>query len=301
MCNDGLHTLFYSRPFAFFTNCLNLLYPYLVYILYTLAKIFIQKLNTMKRKIFITLALFCTILGATAQGFRPSVESLQYRVMYKWGLINKKAGTVTLKTHDFTDGFFKSTLVGRSAAWADKFYTVRDTLMGTIMTGSLQPVYYEKISHEGGDFKRDVIVYDRTTPGTVIGNCDRWRQKKKDKEVIHSTKLITGNDITLDMLSSFYYMRHIDYPSMHPGESVTTDIFSGQKKEILKITYINRQPLEVGKCTYDTYYIKFSFTSENGKTSSDDMYAWISTDSNRIPVMLLGNLPIGSIRCYYEP
>ncbi len=255
----------------------------------------------MKRTLFITLTLIASVICSVAQSYKPGIENLKYRVMYKWGLINKQAGTVTLSTHDFDDGLFKSTLVGRSAKWADKFYTVRDTLLGTIMADKLQPVYYEKISHEGGDFKRDIIVYDRTDPDVVKGNCDRWRKKKKDKEVIYSQKLITGTGITLDMLSSFYYMRHIDYPSMKPGQSVVTDIFSGHNKENLKITYIDRQTVEVGDRNYDTYYIKFSFTSNNGTKSSDDMFAWISTDSNRIPVMLLGNLPIGSIRCYYEP
>lgn len=254
----------------------------------------------MKRILFITLTLLCYLVPF-AQDYKPDVESLKYRVMYKWGLINKNAGTVTLDTHDFKDGFFKSTLVGRSAKWADKFYTLRDTLMGTIMVEKLQPVYYEMIAHEGGNFKRDVIVYDRSNPDEVIGNCDRWRKKKKDKEVIYSQKLITGTGVTLDMLSSFYYMRHVDYPNMQPGQSVVTDIFSGQKKERLRITYVNRQTVDVDGQSYDTYHIKFSFTTNNGVKSSDDMLAWISTDSNRIPIMLVGNLAIGSIRCYYEP
>ncbi|MDE7385732.1 MAG: DUF3108 domain-containing protein [Muribaculaceae bacterium] len=255
----------------------------------------------MKRLLFIA-TLLATLMTAaqTAPAYKPTVESLKYRVMYKWGLINKQAGTVTLTTHDFNDGYFKSTLVGRSATWADKFFTVRDTLMGTIMADRLEPVYYEKIAREGGDFKRDVIVYDRSTP-TITGDCQRWRQKKKSTEVIHSTVSITGTGVTLDMLSAFYYMRHLDYPSMKVGQTTTTNIFSGQKKEILKITYQGTRTVDVAGKNYNCYYISFSFTGDNGKKSSDDIFAWISTDCNRIPMMLLGNLTIGSIRCYYEP
>lgn len=255
----------------------------------------------MKRLLFI--AFLFTALAAAAQtapGYKPAVETLKYRVMYKWGLINKQAGTVTLSTHDFSDGYFKSTLIGRSATWADRFFTVRDTLMGTIMADKLEPVYYEKIAREGGDFKRDIITYDRTS-ASVTGDCQRWRLKKKSTETVHSTVSIVGTGVTLDMLSSFYYMRHIDYPSMKVGDSVTTNIFSGQKKEILKIVYKGKRSVEVAGETHDCYYISFSFTGDNGKKSSDDIFAWISTDSNRIPLMLLGNLSIGSIRCYYEP
>ena len=255
---------------------------------------------TMKKLLFITVAiLFC--LTIAAQSYKPSTESLKYSVNYKWGLISKQAGTVTLTTHDFKDGLFQSTLVGRSATWADKFYTVRDTLMGTMTTRTFEPVYYEKISHEGGDFKRDIIRYKRSQPDSVTGNCDRWRKRKKDTEVVYSQNLLIATGMTLDMLSSFYYMRQVDYPAMNPGESVTANIFSGSKKEVLKITYLKKEAVEIDNHNYDTYYIKFSFTSNGGKKSSDDMFAWISTDESRIPVMLLGNLPIGSIRCYYQP
>lgn len=253
------------------------------------------------KKLLTLLAVLLSVQFAVAQdAYKPSLEKLSYKVMYKWGIISKQAGTVTLETHTFTNGYFKSTLVGRSATWADKFYSVRDTLLGTIMQGSLEPVYYEKIAREGGEFKRDVIEYDRSTD-EIVGNCHRWRQKKKSDEIVHSTTSITGTGVTLDMLSSFYYMRHIDYPSMKPGESVTTNIFSGTKKEILKITYHGIKTVEVDDRNYRCYYIKFSFTSGNGKKSSDDMSAWISTDGKRIPMMLMGNLPVGSIRCYYMP
>lgn len=132
----------------------------------------------MKRLLFITL-LFISLAAVThaADPYIPSNETLHYRVMYKWGLINKKAGTVTLNTHSFKDGLFKSTLIGRSAKWADAFYSVRDTLLGTIMQDKLEPVYYEKIAREGGEFKRDVIVYDRSTD-SIQGDCRRWRQKR---------------------------------------------------------------------------------------------------------------------------
>ena len=254
----------------------------------------------MRKLLLLTISLLC-YAGLMAQSYKPTAESLKYSVNYKWGLISKQAGTVTLTTHDFKDGMFQSTLVGRSATWADKFYTVRDTLMGTIMARTMEPVYYEKISHEGGEFRRDIIRYDRSQADSVTGNCDRWRKRKKDKEVVYSQNLLKAPGITLDMLSSFYYMRQVDYPSMKPGESVTTNIFSGNQKEILKITFLKKETVEIGNTNYDTYYIKFSFTSKGGLKSSDDMFAWISTDESRIPVMLLGNLPIGSIRCYYQP
>ena len=38
----------------------------------------------------------------------------------------------------------------------------------------------------------------------------------------------------------------------------------------------------------------------NGKKSSDDMSAWISTDSRRIPLRIEGKLPVGKIHILYD-
>ncbi|MDE5573507.1 MAG: DUF3108 domain-containing protein, partial [Muribaculaceae bacterium] len=44
----------------------------------------------------------------------------------------------------------------------------------------------------------------------------------------------------------------------------------------------------------------FTFTSEkNGKVkTSDDLYAWISTDSNRMPLKMEGKLPVGTVKAF---
>ncbi|MBD5378807.1 MAG: DUF3108 domain-containing protein [Bacteroides sp.] len=251
----------------------------------------------MKTKIILSLMLTMLFLTANAQA--PRNESLAYDIMFKWGLINKNAGHVTLDTTMGNDGTFSSILVGRSAKWADKFYTLRDTLLGRVEIDGLKPVYYEKIAHEGGEFKRDIIKYQRSG-NTVSATCDRYKQKKAGQPIVYSQKLISAEGYTVDMLSSFYYMRYIDYSAMKPGESVTMNIFSGSRKEILKITYKGQESVSIDKADHNSYAITFSFTSEkNGKVkTSDDLYAWISTDSNRIPLKMEGKLPVGTVKAF---
>lgn len=219
--------------------------------------------------------------------------------MYKWGLINKQAGSVTIDTRSSGDGFFTSELTGRSASWADHLYSVRDTLRGRIDARTYEPVFYEKIAREDGDYKHDHITYQRHGK-EVTGQCHRIQRRKKDTKdtEIHTTLHASG--MTVDILSAFYYMRHLDYAKMQPGESVRATIFSGKKKETLRITYHGLQSIELGRKAVETYYITFTFTGDEGKKSSDDMFAWISTDSRRVPLKMKGNLPIGSIQCFLE-
>lgn len=252
----------------------------------------------MKRLIFSFLLFISIALCVCAAS--PHAETLHYKVMYKWGLINKQAGLVTITTS--VDG---STLKGRlaasSASWADKFYKVRDTLNGTMNAKTFMPSHYEKISHEGGEYKRDIINYNRTG-NHVAAECRRWRQKKEDKPIDYSTITHTADGFYLDMMSTFYYMRYLDYNDMKKGATRSMTIFSGKRKELLTLRYDGIEDIEGDdNKTHRCYAITFTFTSTKGgkQKTSDDMQAWISADNARIPILLVGKLPVGAIKCYY--
>lgn len=227
-------------------------------------------------------------------------ESLSYKVMYKWGLINKKAGTVTLTLKNSGDEY-RTKLVAASEPWADKFYKVRDTLNGRILKKGFRPLFYEKIAHEGGDYKHDAVQFGYNDAGgtlEVSGKCIR-REYKKGKMKRNERRELSAVGTTVDMLSAYYYMRSLPYEKWTAGHTETMTIFSGKRKEILAIKYLGISDVEVDKKKTPVYHIVFIFTSDSGKKTSDNMDAWISADSRRIPLKLEGHLPVGKVQCYY--
>ncbi len=252
------------------------------------------------RLLWIVAALFYVgAITANAETWQVPKETLTYDVMYKWGLINKKAGSVAITTSIPASGErFHSRLTGATAPWADKFYKVRDTLRGTIDSRSFLPYRYEKVAYEGGDFNHDELAFSHsgnTTKATVIHR----RKRKKDTEVSTTSKELQAVGPTLDMLSSFYYMRHLDYASMKAGQTVRLNVFSGSQKEVLTIHFDGVEEVKIGKKKYPSYHITFTFTSGSGKKTSDNMDAWLSTTSAKIPLLLEGKLPVGKVRCFY--
>lgn len=239
--------------------------------------------------------------AAASDKAQAGPETLNYKVMYKWGLINKQAGTVRITCRKAsTAGKLDVTLTAASAKWADRFYKLRDTLRGTLDARTFIPARYEKISHEGGEYKRDLITYIRQG-SSVTAHCDRWRQKSEKKAVTYSTVNHTATGFYVDMVSAFYYMRYMDFGDMDKGDAKWMTIFSGKHKEKLTIRYDGMENVEYDGNKYRCYAITFTFTStKNGKEkTSDDLHAWITADSRRIPVMMVGSLPVGSVRCYY--
>lgn len=249
----------------------------------------------MKHKIIaILVTFFLAQINVSAITFGD--ETLRYKVMFKWGIINSQAGNATLSLKD--DGSnYKAMLVAASEPWADRIYKVRDTLLSTMEKGSMLPLRYEKIAHEDGKYGHDAIDYSRTG-NQVTGYCTRFK-RKKDNKISTDSITLQANGITVDMLSVYYYLRAMDFKSMSPGESVTINIFSGKRKELLRLKYHGNETVKVDKTPYQCYRVSFTFTSDGKSKTSDDMEAWISIDSQRIPVKLEGKLPVGKIRCLY--
>lgn len=237
------------------------------------------------------------VLGATlAMAVNFNNESLKYKVEYKWGLVNKTAGYVTVSLKNRSDRYVCN-LAAHSAPWADKFYKVRDTLYCEVLKNGFLPVIYEKRSHEGGDHKLDVVKYSRSG-GTTTGTCIRkvWEE---DKLVKDEQRVLTATGTVVDMMSVFYYMRNLPYETWTKGKVHQLNIFSGKRKELLTITYQGIEDVKCDNKVYNCYHIKFKFTSDGKKKTSDDMDAWINTSGRRLPVRLEGALPIGKIRCFY--
>lgn len=221
-------------------------------------------------------------------------ETITYKVMYKWGLINKRAGTVNVSLKNEGDNY-ECLLTARTEPWADGMYKVRDTLTCTIAREGFKPILYIKNSHEGPEYEYNVVSYFRQG-STTKANVSTYRTKK-GKVKRDEQKVLEGEGVTLDMFSAYYYMRSLPFDQWQPGHSLSLNVFSGRKKELLTIKYHGTEQIELDGKLYDCYSITFLFTSDGKKKSSDDMEAWITTDAARLPVKLEGKLPIGSIRC----
>lgn len=259
----------------------------------------IIKLEKMKRiKLLITLLiLFLGISTVKASEFQN--ETLKYVISYKWGLIHKDAGTATLSLRN-TGDHYDIKLTGMTKPWADNFFQVRDTLSGRVKKEGFKPLHYTKVAHEDGKYSRDDIAYSYS--GNTVGGAAKRVKINKKGERTESQKNFTASGETFDMLSVFYFLRTINYETLTSGKVVKATMFSGSKVEKLTIRCVGKEMLKLrNKSKREAYHIKFKFTTEGQKKSSDDIDAWISTDGNHIPLQVVGSLPVGQVKCYYMP
>lgn len=244
--------------------------------------------------ISLTITLFSSINILAAD---LSSENLTYNVMFKWGLINKKAGEarVMLRTIPGTDNF-RATIVAASEPWADRIYILRDTLYTEMSRESFIPSRYERIAHENGRYEHDIIDFTRIDD-TFTAECIHRVRRKNETVISEYMTNLEATGMTVDFVSAFYYLRELDFPTMLPGHAVTINIFSGRRKELLRFSFRGVESVKVGERRQNAYKVEFTFTSDGKKKTSDPITAWISTDSRRVPLLIEGKLPIGKVRC----
>ena len=246
----------------------------------------------MKRVLYAVLLAVAMVLPQQMLARDFSNETLNYEIVYHWGMIWKHAADATLSIRKTSDGYF-SQLSGKTRSWADKVYPVRDTLKCT-MDKNLRPLRYEKLTHEKDYYARDVIKFSYNYSHTNA-HCTRYRKSG-------TTSIdLSAKAQAYDMLSVFYMLRNLDYDELTRNKNYTTVVFSGKLKEYLTINYKGVEPIKMRDGSKrQAHRISFKFTPKGGKQSSDDINVWMSTDASRIPLLLVGKLPVGEVKCYYK-
>lgn len=240
--------------------------------------------------IFILLLAFNAICFATP-------EKLHYIVTYKWGLIQKDAGEVEITRIPKGDNY-ELKLTAKTKPWADRIYKLRDTLISTTSKEHYRPYQYTYIAHEKNKYRRDDIKFIYSG-NSVKGESVKYREDKNGN-VNQSSHHLEGTIPTYDMLSVYFFLRDLDYSNMKPGEKLNATIFSGSKEENLEVRCEGKEKIQLrDKSEHEAWHILFKFTQKGGKKSSDDINCWVSTAPSHIPLLIIGNLPIGQVRVNY--
>ena len=245
----------------------------------------------MKRLLTTVLLVVAMVLPQQVMGRDYNNETLNYEIVYHWGMIWKHAADATLSIHKSGNGY-KAQLTGKTRSWADKVYPVRDTLKCTL-NSELKRLVYENLTHEKDYYARDVVKFSYNYSHTNA-HCTRYRKSGT------TTIDLSAKSQAYDMLSVFYMLRNLNYDELARNKNYTTVIFSGKEKEYLTINYKGVESIKMRDGSKrQAHCITFRFTQKGGKQSSDNISVWMATDDSRIPLLLVGKLPVGEVKCYY--
>jgi hypothetical protein len=221
-------------------------------------------------------------------------EILNYEVFYNWGFIWLNAGYVEFKVKE---GEFRNRPVYHFDAYGatyksyDWIFKVRDSYQSFLDKESLKPLWFRSQTYEGGYETDNKYYFD---PGK---NMAYLFTKNSDRPIQKDTLRMPS--CTFDVLSLIYYSRNLDFSRKKPGDSIPVIVILDTSVYNLYIRYLGKEILESRdgkkyKC------IKFSALLVEGTIfkGGEDLFAWVTDDKNRIPILVEAKILVGSVKAY---
>lgn len=255
-------------------------------------------------KKILALILCCIIFGSIqinaqckiANKYFDSGETLEMDLYIKYGLLNTKGGTSTLKLENANyNGLnaYKASLIANSSGLARKVFALDDTL-SSFMTKAIVPLEFVKRAHEGKEHTQENIKYTYSN-----GNVNLHAKRIKNGTLRFDEDL-TSTKCVYDMISVVYYARTLDYSKMKKGDEKGIEFISGKKKAYMVIEHAGIEKLKANdEKKYECIKLILSITDGNESAFSNKeeaMTVYITNDNNRMPVRLDSKLKIGSTR-----
>jgi hypothetical protein len=220
-------------------------------------------------------------------------EELNYDIHYKYGLVMLKAGTgnYRINTTDYNEAVaYKSSLYFRTTSFFDKIYKIRDTLNSYSSAPDLVPLFHNRSVNEGNThFKEELIIKKYTSDYSEVSI-----KRKSNNEIRFDTTFIVDN-LGIDILNIFLFVRAQDYSKIKTGDSFSFSTFVGKRKNNIIIRYAGQTVLERGRNKkYKALKLNIDIAAGIFDAYKNSMEVWISDDENKIPIKMKAKLKIGA-------
>jgi hypothetical protein len=196
-------------------------------------------------------------------------EKLTYQIRY--GIIVGGITTLSLTDTVYRNkSVFHALAIGETTGMADKIYGVKDVYESWFDKKTNLPYKQIRNIKEGHYKLYNEVTYNRKN-NTVHSKLSG----------VHSVP-----EKILDLASTFYYLRRIDFSTMKEGDVVLVNIYFADEIFPFHLRYRGKETVKtkLGKISC----FKISPMVEVGRMfkRDDDLTIWFTDDSNRLPVMV---------------
>lgn len=218
-------------------------------------------------------------------------EILKFSVSYKWGLINSRVASATVSLSEVSSPqgeLFHCVAQGRTERFYDKLFRVREHFESWFRCDNLRPVRFVRDTREGRYIARNEYVWDHQTDSI---KADVYSSSKGQRYLT-----LPGRECTFDLVSLFYFARTMNFSEYE--ENVRYPISFAIDDEIYDLYFIilGKETIDLKKTgTFNT--LKFAVRLVAGEvfTGNEDMYVWVTDDTNRVPVYFEAPILVGFV------
>ncbi|MEZ0483682.1 DUF3108 domain-containing protein [Fibrella aquatica] len=244
------------------------------------------------RKTGITLAILAILTAAftTANTYRRVVntsfgpgEHIEYRVHY--GIINAAEARVDVAHSLYSVNgrpCYQVNVFGRTTGAFDLVTKVRDTWRSYIDTAAILPQKFYTNIQENSYRKEENVTFNHTT-NTVKA------EEKTEKD------LFRVPDNVHDVVSSYYFLRTIDFNKIGIGTIIELPAFYDNAVYNMKVKYRGKETIKTKFGKINTIKLSPIMSSNGFFKGEDALLMWVSDDINKVPLKVEVELAIGSL------
>ncbi len=211
-------------------------------------------------------------------------EFLKYRIHY--GLLNAGFASIELKkNHQKNDSLIHAVGRGWTTGMVGFLFSVEDIYESYFTEIGLRPQHFIRKIDEGGYTQDKEIHFDFNS---------HQAKEINHKKSTEASFFIQNN--VQDMLSSFYYIRSIDFSNLKENDYVNINMFFDGKMNPVKLMVLGRETIKTNFGKIDT--IKIRPLVQKGRVFKDEenVTLWISDDMNKIPLKIKASLLVGAAK-----
>lgn len=211
-------------------------------------------------------------------------EHLEYRVHY--GFLNAAEAIIDVapalyKVND--RACYKVDVNGRTVGAFSVVTKVHDTWRSYIDTTAILPLKFYASLHENSFRKEANVTFDHV-------NNTAKAEELTDHEVFKVP------DNVHDVVSSYYFLRTIDFNKLAVGQVVEVPAFYDDTVYNMKVRYRGKETLKTKFGKINVIKLNPVLPSTKGFFKNDEsIKIWVSDDTNKIPIKVEVELGIGSL------
>lgn len=241
--------------------------------------------------------LFSTQPEKPVGGYNPCVtnnvswqggEEITYKLYYQLNFIWIAAGEAVFKIHEHDDTYH-ITIKGRTISAFEWFYKVDDTYESYLDKKTLLPVSFSRDIKEGKYEWWDKFTFDQVNR--------KVHAIKGAKDKPNKSYSVDLSDCMHDMISIVYHIRNLDFNSMAEGQKLKVKVFVEEEYPLeVELTAKNKETKIRNLGIFDTHIIRPEVVSGHFFNEDTRMDVYLSTDLNRIPLMIESPVSVGKVK-----
>ena len=182
---------------------------------------------------------------------------------------------------------YKIDINARTVGVFDLVSSVRDNWGTFVDTTNYETQQFYRYIKEGRFRKNEVVYFDHELDSAHVNKLH------KETRALERTVDFRVSQNVHDMVSSFYYLRAIDWSKYDVGDIITINVFFDDKLEPQRVKIIDREEVKTKLGTIKAVVLIPIREKDSLFVEENTVKVWISDDKNRLPLKVKAKIYVG--------